>query len=43
MNFRYLKITRFFHLRYHSKIIGDILRTVQKPRASVLMGLYDEW
>ena len=42
MNFRYLKITRFLHLRYHSKIY-HILRTVQKPRASVLMGLYDEW
>ena len=35
-----LKIICFLHLRYHPKIIADILKTVQKPSASVLMRLY---
>ena len=42
LNFRYLKIIRFLHLPYHPKIIGDILKTVQKPSASVLMRLCDQ-
>ena len=41
LNLRYLKISRFLHLPYHPKIMGDILKTVQKPSASVLMRLYD--
>ena len=30
LNFSYLKIIRFIHPRYHSKIIEDILKNVQK-------------
>ena len=30
LNFFYLKIIRLLHLRYHPKIIGDILKNVQK-------------
>ena len=43
LNFRYLKIIRFLHPCYHPKIIGDILKNVQKISASVLMTLYDQW
>ena len=32
--FRYLKIIRLLHPRYHPKIIGDILKNVQKLSAS---------
>ena len=38
-----MNIIRFLHLYYHSKITGDILKTVQKPSASVLISLYDWW
>ena len=31
----------FFHLPYHPKIIGNILKNVQKTSASVLTRLYD--
>ena len=31
-----------FHPRYHPKIIGNILKNVQKTGASVLMRLYDD-
>ena len=41
LNFCYLKIIRSLHPRYQPKITGDILKTVQKPSASVLMRLYD--
>ena len=34
-DFRYLEIIYFFNPRYHQKIIGDILKTVQKPSHSV--------
>ena len=30
MNFCYLKIICFLHTRYHTKIIEDILKNVQK-------------
>ena len=30
LNFCYLKIMHFVHPRYHSKIIGDIIKNVQK-------------
>ena len=36
-----LKTIRFLHPRYHSKIIGDTLKNIQKISASVLMRLYD--
>ena len=39
-NFRYLKITRFLHLRYHPKAQAHILKNVQKTSASVLMRLW---
>ena len=35
LNFRYLKIIRFLHRRYLPKIIGDILKNMQKQ-----MGLF---
>ena len=35
-----LKIIRFLHPHYHLKIIGDVLKNVQKRSASFLM-LYD--
>ena len=41
LNFRYLKIIRFLHPRYHPKIIGDNLKIVQKTSASVTTTLYD--
>ena len=41
INFHYLTIICFLHLRYHPEIIGDILITVQMPIASVLMRLYN--
>ena len=30
LNSRFLKIIRFLHPRYHQKIIGDILKNIQK-------------
>ena len=30
LNFRYFKIIRFLHPRYHPKVIGDILKMYQK-------------
>ena len=30
LNFYYLKLVHFLHPRYHPKIIGDILKNVQK-------------
>ena len=41
LNFLHLKIIHFLHPRYQLKIIGDILKNVQKTSASVLMTLYD--
>ena len=41
--FRYLKIICFLHPRYHPKIIGDILKNVQKLSASGFVTLYDQW
>ena len=41
LNFDFLKIIRFIHPRYHPKIIGEILKNVQKTSASALMKLYD--
>ena len=41
LGFHYLKIIRFLHPRYHSQIIEDSLKIVQKINASVLMKLYD--
>ena len=38
LDFLYLKIIHFFN---QPKIIGDILKNVQKTSASVLMTLYD--
>ena len=35
VNICYSKIIRFFHLHYQPKIIGDILKTVQKTSTSV--------
>ena len=37
LNFRYLKIVCYLHLRYHPEIIDDILKTIQKTTATVLM------
>ena len=37
LNFRYLKIIRFFHPRYHPEIIEKVLKNVQKTTASVLI------
>ena len=31
---------RFLHPRYHPKIIGDIIKNVQKASALVFMGIY---
>ena len=36
LNFCYLKIICFFHPRYQPKIIGNILKFVQKTSTSVL-------
>ena len=41
LDFLYLKIIHFFNPSYQPKIIGDILKNVQKTSASVLMTLYD--
>ena len=41
LNFRYLEIIHFLHPRYHPKIIGDILKNVQKLIAFLLMTVYD--
>ena len=41
LNFRYLKIIRFPHPRYHPKILGYIFKNVQYTSASLLMTLYD--
>ena len=41
LNFYYLKIIHVIHPSYHLKIIGDILKNIQKTSASVLMRLYD--
>ena len=41
LNFGYLKMIGFLHLRDHPKIIGDVLKNVQKTGASILMTLYD--
>ena len=41
LNFCYLKIIEFLHPRYLPKILGDILKNVQKASASILMTLYD--
>ena len=35
LNFCYLKIIRFLHPGYHPKVIGDILKNVQKTNSSV--------
>ena len=35
LNFCYLKIICFLHPRYHPKVIGDILKNVQKPSISI--------
>ena len=41
LNFRYLKIICFLHRSYHSTVIGDILKNVQKTSTSALMTLFD--
>ena len=44
LNFCYLRIICFFHACYHPKIIGHILKNVQKRKCiylSILMRLYD--
>ena len=41
MNFWNFKFICFIHPRYHQKIIGDILKNMQKTSASVLMALHD--
>ena len=41
LNFSYLKIIRFLHPFHHPKIVRDILKSLQKTSASVLMRLYD--
>ena len=41
MTFRYFKIIRFLHPHYHSKIIDDILKIIQKANTSILMKFYD--
>ena len=38
LNFRYSKIIGFLHPRYQLNIMRDILKTVLKPSAFVLMG-----
>ena len=35
LNFCYLKIIPFIHPRYHTKIIGDILKNVQKQSSQL--------
>ena len=35
LNFCYFRIIRFLHSRYHTKIIEDILKKVQKASKSV--------
>ena len=37
--FCYLKTIRFLHPRYDPKMLGDILKNVQKTSASILMRL----
>ena len=32
MNYRLLKIIRFLHPSYHPKIVGDILKNIQKNK-----------
>ena len=41
LNFHFLKVIRFIHPRYYPKMLGDILKNVQKTSASVIMSLYD--
>ena len=41
LNFLYLKIIRFLHPRYQTKIIEEILKNVQKTSESALMMLYN--
>ena len=41
LNFCYLGIIGFHHSCYHPKVIVDILKSVQKISAPVLMRLYD--
>ena len=41
LNFHYSKIIRFPHPRYQPKIVGDILKNIQKTSLPALMTLYD--
>ena len=38
-----MKIIYFFHPHYHSKVIEDILKNVQKITESVLTRCYGKW
>ena len=40
LNFRNLKIICFTHLRNRPKMVGDILKNVQKTSVFILMTLY---
>ena len=35
LNFCHLKTIAFFHPRYHPKVIGDILKNIQKTKKSI--------
>ena len=42
LNFCFLKIIRFLHTCFHSKIVGHTLKMCKKPSESVLMRFYDK-